>query len=117
MNLLAELDADPYPFYARLREREPVSWIPEVKQWIVSRWRDVQDVLADPVKFTSDIPGSPIVRFCGGRPLIVRAGEDHRDIRESFEHDYDPHRVNDFVDTILRPWAVKVSAGLGDRAE
>jgi cytochrome P450 len=112
MTILADLDINPYPIYARLRREEPVSWIPELKQWLVTRWQDVSDVLADADRFTSDIPNSPMIRFCGGTPLIAREGDDHRDIREAFAHDYDPHRINDYVDTIVRPYAEKVADGL-----
>jgi hypothetical protein len=33
-----ELDADPHPLLARLREREPVSWIPVLDGWLVTRY-------------------------------------------------------------------------------
>ncbi|HEV8561190.1 MAG TPA: cytochrome P450 [Actinophytocola sp.] len=110
--LLAELDADPYPTYARLRRAEPVCWLPEVRQWLVTTWADASRVLADPGLFTTDIPESPMVRFCGGRPMLLREGTDHRDIREAFRHDYDPHRVSDYVDTVVRPHAERIAARL-----
>ena len=37
--------ADPYPFYARLRERSPVHWDPFMSTWVVSRYEDVHVVL------------------------------------------------------------------------
>jgi cytochrome P450 len=109
---LAELDVDPYLVYARLRRDEPVSRIPELGQWLVTSWRDVSYVLGEPELFTTDVPDSPTIRFCGGTPMLLREGHDHQDIREAFIHDYDPHRVNDYVDTIVRPHARKVAAGL-----
>jgi len=36
---------NPYPFYAALREHEPVSWIERERLWIVTRHQDVVDVL------------------------------------------------------------------------
>jgi len=109
MALLDELDADPYPVYARLRREEPVSLLPELSQWLVTRWSDVRRVLEDAETFTTDVPGSPALRLCGGRPMLLREGADHDDIREAFIHDYDPHRVNDYVDTIVRPHAEKLA--------
>ena len=106
---LAELDVDPYPIYDRLRREEPVSWIPELGQWLVTGCREVGRVLSEPELFTTDIPESPMIRFCGGTPMLLREGDDHQDIREAFIHDYDPHRVNDYVDTIVRPHAEKVA--------
>jgi len=36
---------NPYPFYAELQESDPVSWIEREKLWIVTRHKDVVDVL------------------------------------------------------------------------
>jgi hypothetical protein len=35
---LDELDRDPHPVLARLREREPVSWLPSLEGWLVTRY-------------------------------------------------------------------------------
>jgi len=43
----AELRADPYPFYNRLRTLDPVRWDPYRKVWILSRAADVACVLGD----------------------------------------------------------------------
>src|SRR5207253_8769176 len=49
---LEELEADPYPIYARLRAEEPVSWVPAVQLWLVTRWDDVYFVDHRPELFT-----------------------------------------------------------------
>lgn len=36
---------DPYPFYAELRESEPVSWVERERLWMLTRHADVVDVL------------------------------------------------------------------------
>ena len=102
---LVELDADPYPTYDRLRRTQAVCWLPGLKQWLVTRWDEVAAVLGDQELFTTDMPDSPMIRLCGGVPMLLRENDDHQDIREAFIHDYDPHRVNDYVDTIVRPHA------------
>jgi cytochrome P450 len=109
---IADLEVDPYPVYARLRREEPVSWLPEVRQWLVTTWPEVNRVLDDPALFTNDIPGSPMIRYCGGSPMISREGADHQDIREALRHDYDPHRIVDHVDALVRPCAEKVAERL-----
>lgn len=109
---LADLDTDPYQVYALLRREEPVSWVPGLGQWLVTSWRDVSRALSDPELFTTDIPESPMIRLCGGTPMLLREGADHQDIREAFIHDYEPHRVNDYVDTIVRPTAERIADGL-----
>jgi cytochrome P450 len=89
-----------------------VSPLPEVNQWLVTRWDDVQRVLTDPVTFTTDIPDAPVVRLCGGPPLMNLNGPAHQDLRQAIEPDYAPHRVNDHADAIVRPWAEKILSGL-----
>ncbi|WP_157984621.1 cytochrome P450 family protein [Lentzea terrae] len=121
MVTISEQETDPYPAYARLRREEPVSWVPEARQWLVTGWHDVHTVLTDTERFTTDQPASPMHGVCGGTPMLLREGESHQDVREAFRHDYDAHRVNDYVDTIARPVAHRVAdevfpAGCADLA-
>jgi cytochrome P450 len=44
---------DPYSFYARAREDDPVFFSPELAMWCVSRHEDVSAILGDPVTFSS----------------------------------------------------------------
>jgi cytochrome P450 len=44
---------DPYPFYARARRSEPVFHSPRLDAWVVTRFRDVDAILKDPVGFSS----------------------------------------------------------------
>jgi cytochrome P450 len=107
---LADLDDDPYAVYRRLRADRPVCWLPELKQWLVTRWVDVATVLRDSESFTTDLPGSPLIQLCAGVPLGARVGEDHRQLREAVAPDYAPHRVDDFVATVVRPHAERLVA-------
>ncbi|PWW52701.1 cytochrome P450 [Actinokineospora spheciospongiae] len=116
MPTLSELEADPYPAYARLRADEPVTWVPEARQWLVTGWQDVHTVLTDVERFTTDQPGSPMIGVCGGTPLLMREGEPHRDVREAVHHDFAPHRADGFVDTIARPIAEKAADQLAPSA-
>lgn len=87
MTTLVELDTDPYPTYTRLREQEPVAWVPEVGQWFVTGWRDVLAVLSDPSRF---------------------AGE-HADIHGVFRTAYEPGLDAAEIETIARPVARKAA--------
>lgn len=40
--------ADPYPFYRRLRERDPVHWSDSSRAWIVTRHHDVRALFTHP---------------------------------------------------------------------
>ena len=53
---LAELREDPHPGLARLREAEPVSWVPPLNGWLVTRWDLAAAVMRDSVTFTVDDP-------------------------------------------------------------
>ena len=54
---LEELEGDPYPIYARLRDEEPVAWVPAVQLWLVTRYEDVRTVDLSPEVFTAATRG------------------------------------------------------------
>lgn len=43
-----ELQADPYPFYQRLRTEAPVYWDSLMQSWVITRYKDVVAALHDP---------------------------------------------------------------------
>jgi cytochrome P450 len=84
---LAELAADPHAAYTRLRANEPVSWLPEAGQWLVTGWDDARAVLSDSARYSGDLAG----------------------IREVFQQAYEPGLKPDEVATIARPIARKAA--------
>jgi cytochrome P450 len=48
---LDQLEHDPHPTLARLREREPVAWIPPLNGWLVTRYDLVLAAMRDPGAF------------------------------------------------------------------
>lgn len=50
---LAEMRADPYPVYRRLREEDPVHYSEVIRSWVLTRHADAVQVLSDP-RFSSD---------------------------------------------------------------
>lgn len=90
MTVLVELSADPHTAYARLRAEEPVSWLPEIGQWLVTRWHDVLRVLSDPVRFAYE----------------------NAEMHEVFRTAYGPGLTAAEVDTIARPIARKAADDL-----
>jgi hypothetical protein len=84
-------EQDPYPVYARLRESGGISRAGP-NQWLVTRYRDVATLLADPTLRQFQIPAvlqnrtdgssvlAPAVEFTQ-RILAGRDGEDHRELR------------------------------------
>jgi cytochrome P450 len=51
---------DPYSFYAQARRSEPVFYSPRLDAWVVTRFRDVDAILKDPVGFSSTNSLRPI---------------------------------------------------------
>jgi cytochrome P450 len=45
---------DPYPVYARLRAQDPVHWCQPWRQWVLTRYDDVEKVTRDPRRFSSE---------------------------------------------------------------
>ena len=52
--LSAEVAENPYPVYANLRERDPVHYSRLMNAWLFTRYRDVDAILRDHRRFSSD---------------------------------------------------------------
>ncbi len=80
---LAQLETDPHPLLARLREQEPVSWLPVLDGWLVTRRDLALQVMRDPETFTVDD-----VRFSTGQvvgpSMLTLDGPAHRRHRAPF---------------------------------
>ncbi|MGI9111484.1 MAG: cytochrome P450 [Gaiellaceae bacterium] len=78
---IEELERDPHPLLARLREREPVSWLPALDGWLVTR-RDVAlEVMRDAETYTVDDPRFSTGQVVGSSMLSLDGAEHarHRD--------------------------------------
>jgi len=80
---LEELDRDPHPALARLRESEPVSWLPALEGWLITRRDLALEAMRDADTFTVDDP-----RFSTGRvvgpSMLSRDGAEHGRHRDPF---------------------------------
>lgn len=66
---LADLEADPDPILARLRAEEPVTWVPAMEMWLVTRWDDVVYMEDHPELFTAATEPSFLARALGQNML------------------------------------------------
>ncbi len=66
---LADLEADPDPILARLRAEEPVTWVPALEMWLVTRWDDVVHLEEHPEDFTAATEPSFLARALGPNML------------------------------------------------
>ena len=80
---VADLDGDPHVLLRRLREREPVSWLPALGGWLVTRHDLALRVMRDSKTFTVDDPRFSTARVVGPSMLSLD-GAAHRRHRDPF---------------------------------
>lgn len=80
---IAELEDDPHPVFARLREERPVCWVPELDGWLVMRRDLVLEAMRDAATFTVDDPRFTTARVIGPS-MLSRDGDEHRRHRSPF---------------------------------
>jgi cytochrome P450 len=75
---LTELEGDPHPLLARLRAAEPVSWLPALGGWLVTRFDLAARVMRDGQAFTVDDPRFSTARVVGPSMLSLDGSEHDR---------------------------------------
>jgi cytochrome P450 len=80
---LSELDQDPHAALARLRAAEPVSWVPSLEGWLVTRHDLVLAAMRDAAAFTVDDPRFSTAQVVGPS-MLSRDGHEHDRHRAPF---------------------------------
>ena len=75
---LRQLDEDPHPLLARLRASEPVSWVPALGGWLVTRYDLAVEVMRDTRRFTVDDPRFSTAQVVGPSMLSLDGSEHDR---------------------------------------
>ena len=101
---MAELEADPYPFYERLRKEAPVAFVPSLGMYIVS----TRELCMQIAKDSDNWPA--VISPAGGRTfghgaLLNTNGPEHRDLRDMVEPHLQPSAVDNYIDDLVRPYA------------
>ncbi|MGI8333900.1 cytochrome P450 [Actinomadura scrupuli] len=89
---LAELEGDPHELIARLRAAEPVSWLPVLDGWLVTRRAQALEVMRDAATFTVDDPRFSTAQVVGPSMLSLD-GAEHARHREPFARAFRPAEV------------------------
>ncbi|HUK71084.1 MAG TPA: cytochrome P450 [Streptosporangiaceae bacterium] len=97
---VAELEADPHSLLARLRAREPVSWLPALGGWLVTRHDIAQHVMRDAATFTVDDPRFSTAQVIGPSMLSLD-GMAHTRHREPFARSFRPADVRSRFATLV----------------
>lgn len=97
---LDQLSTDPYGHLARLRVVEPVSWVPVLDGWLVTRRDLCTQVMRDAATFTVDDPRFSTARVVGPSMLSLD-GDEHRRHRDPFASGLVQGQVRDrFTDRV-----------------
>jgi cytochrome P450 len=106
---LTELETDPHALLARLRASEPVSWVPALEGWLVTRRDLALQVMRDPDTFTVDDE-----RFSTGRvvgpSMLTLDGAAHGRHRAPFAR---PFRLDAVRERFRAPVTAEVDRLLG----
>ena len=102
---VADLEADPYPIYAMLREHAPVCYIPAVGLWFVTSYRDVEYAVTHPELFSAELDDSPADRTFGSPTILTVDGDRHLELRRALDTKYRPKNVSAYIDDLVRPLA------------
>jgi cytochrome P450 len=96
-----DLERDPYPVYAELREHAPVAYMPCLDVWMVTRWADVEAACIDPIAFPANVEHSPTDRALGGVSMMTTDGEPAKVRRRPFDPTLRPRAVEALMPDIL----------------
>ncbi len=115
---LAELEDDPHPVLARLRDAEPVSWVPVLDGWLVTRRDLALQVMRDSAAFTVDDPRFSTARIVGPSMLSLD-GAQHDRHRRPFTAPFSHAAVHDQLEAFVTGEADRLvsamrPAGRGD---
>jgi cytochrome P450 len=113
---LEELERDPYPIYARLRDEEPVSWVPAVQLWLVTRYDDVRAVDLSSEVFSGETDPSTLNRTMG-KNMLGSEGSDEERIRRITEIPFRPRDVEERTQGMIPKLANELVDGFVDRGE
>jgi cytochrome P450 len=91
---LEQLEHNPHPILARLREHEPVSWLPALEGWLVTRHDLATAVMRDVATFTVDDPRFSTAQVVGPSMLSLD-GDEHVRHRAPFAAPFRPTAVKE----------------------
>ncbi|MGV9271073.1 cytochrome P450/oxidoreductase [Kitasatospora sp. NPDC003701] len=95
------LDRDPFPVYRRLREEEPVAWVPAAHAHLVTRWEDVQRICRDAETFSAAVHDSPLSQSIGPN-LLHSDGARHDRLRAPLTEGLRPSVIKRTVEGAVR---------------
>lgn len=104
------LENNVYPALHELRTHEPVSWLPALKAWLVTRHDLSIEVMRDAKTYTVDHPGFSTAQVVGPSMLSLD-GTTHQAHRMPFEKPFRKREVNNrFTESVTRQVAALIES-------
>lgn len=95
---IEDLSSDPHRILHRLRESEPVAWVPVLDAWLVTSHEHCTGVMLDPETFTVDDPRFSTQQVIGPSMLSLD-GSEHRRHRDPFAPPFRARRIRELAAT------------------
>ncbi|MFN0316999.1 MAG: cytochrome P450 [Burkholderiales bacterium] len=107
--------ANPYAFWERARQSEPVFYSPELDYWVVTRYEDIKAIFADPTTFSAGNAQTPIEPLAPEVVSMLQSGglktkatmsnadpPDHTRVRKFTWQAFTPKRIAELEPAIRR---------------
>lgn len=104
---------NPYVFFDKARNTEPVFYSPEYNYWVITKYNDIEAVFRDPETFSPENARHPVTPICPAAAkvrdqqnvsiepsLVDESSETHKHHRKIFGTAFTPKRVNQMEDRI-----------------
>jgi cytochrome P450 len=110
---MCELEADPYPRYARMRRETPICWVPETGRLWITTWDLCDEAGNNHAVFgpTQEVHH----RVYGAPNVMALSGQEHLDHRAPLHARFRPGAVREYVDPILRATAARYIDAVRER--
>ncbi len=93
---IAQMFADPYPSYERLRDMGPVVFVPAMGQYLCTTYAGCRAVEGDQEVFSADPAGHASLRPLGGPTLLGKDDPEHAAERAPINRSMRPKNVREF---------------------
>lgn len=112
----AQMMADPYPTYARLRAEAPVAWVPALNKYLITSYAACHLVEQDQEIYSANVSGSSMNRALGARPMLRKDDPQHAADRAAVNPTLRPKNIKEAWAPVFRKNArtyLEVLAGKG----
>ncbi|MFN5820213.1 MAG: hypothetical protein ACK44Y_07245, partial [Novosphingobium sp.] len=86
--------------FRKLQEEEPVSWVPALNMWMVTRYADVKAILLDHARFSVRSKHSLVLRVLGEQ-MLSQDGKPHDLAKQAFQHRFRPNAVRSEAEALI----------------